>query len=368
MPTIVAIGARTITHQEKPSEGSVSSPQNTDGRQQTLATENSDEHATQHRVDPQLAGKRLDAVAALVFDAYSRNRLQSWIEKGYLTVNGDSLRARQKLVGGELLALNLPAEELIEDSVDSFEPEDIELPIVFEDEHIIVINKPAGLVMHPAPGNRKGTLLNGLLHHDPRQASVPRAGIVHRLDKETSGLCVVARTLEAHTHLVRQLQAREMGRNYTAVVIGEVPINGTIDEPIGRHLRDRKRMAVTEHGKPAVTHFQCDERYLGCARVNVKLETGRTHQIRVHMTYIGHALIGDPAYGRRLAVLPRQVADVPEVAAFKRQALHASKLELIHPGTNELLSFDAPLPTDMQHLCSALRLVASEHRRKESDS
>ena len=315
-------------------------------------------------MDTRFAGKRLDAVAAAVFDAYSRNRLQLWIEKGYLTVNGAALRARHKLLGGELLALSLPPDELIEDSVDSYEAEDIPLPIVFEDEHIIVINKPAGLVMHPAPGNRQGTLLNALLFHDPGQAGVPRAGIVHRLDKETSGLCVVARSLVAHTHLVRQLQLREMGRTYTAVVIGEVPINGTIDEPIGRHPRDRKRMAVTDQGKPAVSHFQCEERYQGCARVSVKLETGRTHQIRVHMTHIGHALIGDPSYGRRLAVLPRQVALVPEVAAFKRQALHATRLELIHPGSQELMSFEAPLPADMENLCSALRLVASEHRLK----
>lgn len=312
-----------------------------------------------------MAGKRLDAIAAQAFDAYSRSRLQSWINEGYLTVDGVKRRTRDKLVGGELLSLQLPPDELIDDSVDCFEPEAMDLPIVYEDEHIIVINKPVGLVMHPAPGNRRGTLLNGLLHHDSSQANVPRAGIVHRLDKETSGLCVVARSLEAHTHLVRQLQAREMGRNYTAVVIGDVPINGTVDAPIGRHPRDRKRMAVNDKGKLAITHYQCEERYLGCAKVSVKLETGRTHQIRVHMTHIGHALIGDPVYGRRLAVLPRQVAHVPEIAAFNRQALHASKLTLIHPGTNEEMSFDAPLPQDMVNLCAALKLVASEHLRSE---
>lgn len=313
-----------------------------------------------HRVAMELAGKRLDAVAAKIFDAYSRNRLQSWIVDGYLTVDGVNRRARDKLVGGEWLQLQLPPDELVDDSVDSFEPEAIDLDVVFEDEHIMVINKPAGLVMHPAPGNRRGTLLNALLHRHSSQATVPRAGIVHRLDKETSGLCVVARTLAAHTHLVRQLQAREMGRNYLAVVIGDVPINGTVDAPIGRHLRDRKRMAINEKGKHAVTHYQCEERYVGCALVNVKLETGRTHQIRVHMNHIGHALVGDQVYGRRLAVLPRTVADVPEVAAFKRQALHARRLTLMHPSTDEEVSFEVPMPHDMQHLCTALKFVAQD--------
>ena len=316
-----------------------------------------------HRVTSKMAGMRLDAVAAQIFDSYSRSRLQTWISEGYLTVDGVKRRTRDKLVGGEILSLQLPPDELLDDSVDSLEPESMELPIVFEDEHILVINKPAGLVMHPAPGNRRGTLLNGLLAHDALLARVPRAGIVHRLDKETSGLCVVARTLEAHTHLVRQLQAREMGRHYTAVVIGDVPINGTVDEPIGRHPRDRKRMAVIDSGKPAVTHYQCEERYMSCARIGVKLETGRTHQIRVHMTHIGHALIGDPVYGRRLAVLPRQVAEVPEVAAFQRQALHASQLTLIHPCSDESVTFTAPLPRDMTQLCAALQLEASEQRR-----
>ena len=315
-----------------------------------------------------MAGKRLDAVAAHVFDAYSRSRLQRWINEGFLTVDGVKRRTRDKLVGGELLSLQLPSGELVDDSVDCFEPEAMDLPIVFEDEYIIIINKPVGLVMHPAPGNRRGTLLNGLLHHNSAQTNVPRAGIVHRLDKETSGLCVVARTLESHTHLVRQLQAREMGRNYTAVVVGDVPINGTVDAPIGRHPRDRKRMAVNDNGKVAVTHYQCQERYLGCAKIGVKLETGRTHQIRVHMTHIGHGLIGDPVYGRRLAVLPRRIASEPEVAAFNRQALHASTLTLVHPGSGELVSFDAPLPADMTQLCAALKLVASEQRLKDSES
>lgn len=325
-------------------------------------------------VRPEWAGKRLDAVAALCFPSYSRGRLQSWLADGYLTINGQVGRKKDKVLGGEVLSLQLPPDLLAETLADaegnplsSVVPEAINLPIVYEDDHIIVISKPAGLVMHPAPGNRHGTLLNGLLHHSESLYSVPRAGIVHRLDKETSGLCVVAKTLESHTHLVRQLQAREMGRRYTAIVIGDVPINGTVNEPIGRHPRDRKRMAVNEKGKEAITHFECEERFLGCARVSVKLETGRTHQIRVHMTHIGHALIGDPVYGRRLAVLPRQVADVPAVAEFSRQALHAHRLELVHPGSEEWMAFDAPLPSDMVDLCRALRLVADQSLRDEAN-
>lgn len=329
--------------------------------------------ANQFRVEPDWAGRRLDAVAAMVFGSYSRSRLQSWIVDGYLTVDGKTRRTKDKVLGGEWLCLQLPPDLLAETladadstSLSSVIAEPIELPIVYEDEHILIINKPVGLVMHPAPGNRRGTLLNGLLHYSPDLVNVPRAGIVHRLDKETSGLCVVARSLEAHTHLVRQLQAREMGRMYTAVVIGDVPINGTIDAPIGRHPRDRKRMAVNDHGKHAVTHYECVERFLGCARVSVRLETGRTHQIRVHMTHIGHALIGDPVYGRRLAVIPRVVAEVPAVAEFKRQALHATRLSLIHPGSDELISFDADIPPDMEHLCDALRYTAEEALRKET--
>lgn len=327
---------------------------------QEIPESDADGENLQHQVAQSDAGKRLDAVAASAFSLYSRNRLQTWIVAGYLTVNGAERRARDKLLGGELLALQLPPDELVDESVDIYEPEAIDFNIVFEDESVIVVNKPAGLVMHPAPGNRRGTLLNGLLHHDSAQSTVPRAGIVHRLDKDTSGLCVVARSLASHTHLVRQLQDRQMGRDYTAVVVGDVPINGKVDAPIGRHPRDRKKMAVLDGGKEAITYFQCEERYQGCARVALKLETGRTHQIRVHMTHIGHALIGDPVYGRRLAVLPRELVNVPEVAAFARQALHATKLTLVHPVSNEQMQFHADLPDDMQNLCSALSVVANE--------
>lgn len=329
---------------------------------------------TEFRIEPLASGKRLDAVAASIFSSYSRSRLQSWISDGYLTVDGKKRRSKDKVLGGEMLTLQLPPDLLAETLADAegtplsdVQAEAMDLPIVFEDEHILVINKPAGLVMHPAPGNRRGTLLNGLLHHSPTLVNVPRAGIVHRLDKDTSGLCVVAKTLESHTHLVRQLQAREMVRNYLAVVVGEVPINGTVDAPIGRHPRDRKRMAVNNNGKPAVTHYECIERFLGCALVSVKLETGRTHQIRVHMTHIGYSLIGDPAYGRRLAVLPRQVAKVPAVAEFRRQALHATKLSLVHPGSDEIVSFDAPMPADLDYLCKSLRVTRDQALRKANE-
>lgn len=330
---------------------------------------------TSHRISPDWAGKRLDAVAAQLYPSYSRSRLQSWITDGYLTVNGQTGRGKDKVLGGEVLALQLPPDLMASTLADaegnplsSLVADEMDLPIVYEDEHILIINKPAGWVMHPAPGNRRGTLLNGLLHYSPDLINVPRAGIVHRLDKDTSGLCVVARTLEAHTHLVRQLQARDMGRNYTAVVIGDVPINGTVDAPIGRHPRDRKRMAITDNGKQAITHYECVERYAGCAQIAIKLETGRTHQIRVHMTHIGHALIGDPVYGRRLAVLPRLVADVEAVAGFSRQALHAHRLALVHPGTEQEVSFEAPLPQDMLHLCEALRQTAEQRLRDEANS
>jgi 23S rRNA pseudouridine1911/1915/1917 synthase len=317
------------------------------------------------------AGTRLDTVAAKLFSNYSRNRLQTWISDGYLRVNGQRRRTRDKLLGGERLTLQVPASVLadaltgLDIDLSTTEPQPMDFGVVFEDEHILIIDKPAGLVMHPAPGNRQGTLLNGLLHRIPRLVNVPRAGIVHRLDKDTTGLCVVAKSLTSHTHLVRQLQARSMARHYTAVAIGEVPIDGTIDAPIGRHPRDRKRMAVTEHGKPAVTHYQRTAKYSKCAQVLVRLESGRTHQIRVHMAHIGHSLLGDSVYGRRLAVLPSELSEVGEVAAFSRQALHACRLTLIHPGLNEELSFDSALPDDMQRLCSALQEATVTKQRRD---
>ncbi len=315
------------------------------------------------QVDPDQAGERLDRVAASLFGTYSRSRLQGWIADGYLTVNGQSRRSKDRLIGGEQLALSLPPDVRDESAIDfdgdnarEIQAESLALSLVHEDADVFVINKPAGLVMHPAPGNWTGTLMNGLLHLDPSLRAVPRAGIVHRLDKETSGLCVVARSLEAHTDLVRQLQARTVSRRYLAVVQADHDlINGTIDEPVGRHPRDRKRMAVVSGGKHAVTHYESLERFTDAALLSVKLETGRTHQIRVHMSHVGHPLLGDPVYGRRAAVLPKRLSNLPEVCNFKRQALHATELAFYHPDTGELLSCEVGAPEDMQNLISALR-------------
>ena len=291
---------------------------------------------------------------------HSRNRLQGWIADGRLTVDGRTRRTREKLFGGETLRLLAPAgadADLSSEAWGEAPAEDIPLAVVHEDDAILVVDKPAGLVMHPAPGNPRGTLVNALLHRDPRLTEVPRAGIVHRLDKDTSGLCVVARTLVAHTHLVRQLQSRDMGREYLAVVLGDPAGQGTVDAPIARHPKDRKRMAVVAGGRTAVTHFRVLERFDGCALLAVKLETGRTHQIRVHMADLSLPLIGDPVYGRRRATLPAALAREPVVAGFDRQALHATRLTLVHPESEATRTFESPPPADFEALLGALRVA-----------
>lgn len=314
------------------------------------------------QVELKWAGQRLDSVCAQLFDRYSRSRLQQWIEAGLLTVDGQRRRSRDRLTGGESLTLAVSGKQrkLDEQTSDDWqlaiaEPEFTPLTIIYEDDQILVINKPAGLVMHPAPGNRQGTLLNALLGHLPALRHVPRAGIVHRLDKGTSGLCVVAKTIDAHTQLVRQLQERTMGREYEAVVLGLTPVNGSVDAPIGRHPVDRKRMAVTRTGKPAITHFERQQSFLDSSLLRLRLETGRTHQIRVHMSHLRHPLIGDPVYGRRASVIPRRLIGLDAVARFDRQALHARRLTLTHPLSDKLLSFDARTPDDLQQLIQALQ-------------
>lgn len=314
-------------------------------------------------VGPDDAGARLDRVAARIWPQFSRSRLQAWISGGYLTVDGLGASTKSRLVGGETLALSVPAEvlEAMEPGVDEtrVRAEPVPLGVLYEDEAITVLDKAAGLVMHPASGHAGGTVMNGLVHRDPALRGVPRAGIVHRLDRDTSGVCVVARTLQAQTSLVRQLQARDMGREYVAVVIGSPPAAGTVNKPIGRHPRDRKRMAVTDGGKPAVSHFEVVRPLVGAARVDVRLETGRTHQIRVHMTSLGHPLIGDPVYtdGRALAVNHRKGTETRAVVdSFPRQALHARRLRLIHPVSEEQMVFDSPVPDDIERLCEALAL------------
>jgi len=294
---------------------------------------------------------RLDQALARLLPEYSRSRLQAWIRDGLLTLDGRRCRPRDRVAGGERAELLVLMEEQV-----AYMPQQIPLAIVFEDDELLIIDKPPGLVMHPAAGNLDGTLLNGLLHHDPRLSRLPRCGIVHRLDKETSGLLVVARTLRAHTSLVAQLQARSIKRQYLAVVTGVPVAGGTVDAPIGRHPTVRTRMAVTPGGKPAVTHYRVKERYRNHCLLEVRLETGRTHQIRVHLAHIRYPILGDPVYGGRLR-LPPGAAPVLTgcLREFRRQALHAERLTLTHPGSGEELSWQAPPPQDMGELIELLR-------------
>jgi 23S rRNA pseudouridine1911/1915/1917 synthase len=312
---------------------------------------NADESHTV-QVPDDMFGARLDQAAAALFPAFSRGRLQAWIKTGALTVNGKPAKTKQKLAGGEHLLLQVEAEVQGE-----WQPENLALDVVFEDAQILVINKPANLVVHPAAGNASGTLLNGLLHHCPELVNLPRGGIVHRLDKDTTGLMVVAKTLQSHQSLVAQLQARTVGRLYEAVAIGRVAQNGAVDAPMGRHPQQRKKMAVLPRGgKQAVTHYSVRERFANHSYLHLRLETGRTHQIRVHLAHIGHPLVGDPTYGGRRK-LPRSASSrlIEAVEALGRQALHAWRLELIHPTRGEPLSWEAPRPADLAQLLAVLR-------------
>ena len=295
--------------------------------------------------------KRVDQVAAILFADYSRSRIQNWIKNGELTVNDQIVKPKDKLKGGEFIEVN--AEIVIEDR---WIAQDIALNIVYQDEHIIVINKPAGLVVHPGAGVPDGTLLNALLFHFPEVASVPRAGIVHRLDKDTSGIMVVARTIEAQMSLVKQLQDRSMGREYEAVCTGLMVAGGTVDEPIDRHPEVRTKMSVHPSGKEAVTHYRMIERFQQHTHVRCKLESGRTHQIRVHMDFIGHALVGDPVYGIRKRIpagLTPELGDY--IRSFPRQALHAKTLTLIHPFTHQEMQWTTDLPDDFVALLAILK-------------
>lgn len=302
-------------------------------------------------VPVECAGLRLDQVLSQVFPEYSRSRLTEWIKEGRALVNGKQCRPKDRLVGGEQLVL----EPVIIEQTDSL-PQDIALDIVFEDEHILVLNKPAGMVVHPAAGNHDGTLMNGLLYHYPEQNLLPRAGIVHRLDKDTTGLMVVARTEKARLSLVEQLQTRDMGREYAAVVSGQMTGGGVVDQPIGRHPQHRTKMAVHPMGKEAITHYWVEERFQSHTLIKVKLETGRTHQIRVHMAYLHYPLVGDRVYAGRQRV-PAGATDVLREAlkTFTRQALHARTLTLIHPHTNKEQSWEAAIPDDMSQLISVMR-------------
>ncbi len=303
------------------------------------------------------AGRRLDGVVAELFPDYSRSRLTAWIKAGDVTVDGELVRGRHPVRGGERIVLNA-----IQETQTHSLPEDIPLDVLFEDEHVLVIDKPAGLVVHPGAGNPTGTMVNALLHRDPSLELLPRAGIVHRLDKDTSGVMVVARTLPAHTSLVAQLSARGVHRQYLAVVFGALVSGGTANGAIDRHPRDRVRMAVREDGKDAVTHYRLRERFRAHTALECRLETGRTHQIRVHMAHLKHPIVGDPLYGGSFK-LPKGASEelIAALRAFKRQALHAEVLEFTHPTTGEPVRCSAPVPDDIQNLMALLREDAAAH-------
>lgn len=297
-------------------------------------------------------GRRLDQVLAELFPDYSRSRLQQWVRDQQVFLNGKlAVRPKDKVKGGEVVTIDAE----IEDEVHC-EPEPIDLDVVYEDDSLLIINKPVGLVVHPAAGHSSGTLQNALLYHDPALAGVPRAGIVHRLDKDTSGLLMVARTLLAHNYLVQQLQARDIEREYEALVAGVMPSGGTVDAPIGRHPVERKRMAVVEGGRESVTHYRVVERYRAHSRLRLRLESGRTHQIRVHMMHIHYPILGDMVYGGRLRQ-PKGASDELRQALqhFRHQALHATRLALTHPVTGEWMEWNMPVPADMQEMIEVLR-------------
>ena len=302
-------------------------------------------------IPAEAAGRRLDQVLAELFPDFSRSRLQQWMKTGEILLDGECVAPRYRVFGGE--AVEIGAELTAADEVQA---QPMALDIRYQDEHLLVINKPAGLVVHPAAGNPDGTLQNALLYFDPSLAALPRAGIVHRLDKDTSGLMVVARTLAAHRSLVEQLQARSVHREYQALVQGVLTAGGSVDAPIGRHPRDRLRMAVTASGKPALTHYRVLERFANHTFVLARLETGRTHQIRVHMASIHHPLVGDPLYGGRLR-LPAGVGERlrQALSGFRRQALHAWRLELLHPASGEPVGWEAQMPDDFAALLAAVR-------------
>ena len=298
------------------------------------------------------SGWRLDRSLAALFPEYSRARIQVWISEELVTVDGDVFPGKHIVCGGEYVVM-VPVQEDINIEC---KPENIALEIIYEDEHILALNKPAGLVVHPGAGNHSGTLLNALLYHDKKFSNVPRAGIVHRLDKDTSGLMVTAKSLIAHTALVEQMQRHKVQRNYYAIVRGQLIAGGTIDQPIGRHPHDRTKMAVSARGKMAITHYKIIEKFCKHTWVEARLETGRTHQIRVHFASCNHALVGDSTYAQRT----QRVANVaPELnkclSTFPRQALHAHQLVLTHPVNQQELKWNVPLPEDMQNLLVTLR-------------
>ena len=301
-------------------------------------------------LSPELAGRRLDQALAQLLPQYSRTRIQRWIEEGAVRVDGLAARARDVVGGGEtaILEAHLPAET-------GMEAQKLPLDIVHEDSAVIVLNKSPGVVVHPGAGNRDRTLLNALLAHDAKLKRVPRAGLVHRIDKDTSGLLVVAKTLEAQTALVSALAAHEIEREYLALCTGVMTGGGTVDEPIGRHRTQRTKMAIRQDGREAVTHYRIEKRFRGHTLARVRLETGRTHQIRVHLAHVGYPIVGDPVYGGRRR-LPAGASPALKSAleGFKRQALHAEKLGFVHPKSGKNVSYSAPMPEDFVELLGVL--------------
>ena len=315
-----------------------------------------------HRIDlpPDLAGRRLDQALAQLLPQYSRTRIQRWIEEGAVLINGLAVRARDLVTGGESATVEarLPPESGVA-------AEKLPLDVVHQDTQLLIINKPPGMVVHPGAGNREHTLQNALLAHDAKLKRVPRAGLVHRIDKDTSGLLVVARTLEAHTALVAELGAHEIEREYLALCTGAMTGGGTVDEPIGRHRTQRTKMTVRSDGRKAVTHYRIERRFRGHTLARVHLETGRTHQIRVHLAHVGYPIVGDPAYGGRKKLPAGATPElVQALQTFPRQALHAARLTLTHPKSGKRVSFDAPLPADLAGLLDVLARDLAEPRRK----
>ena len=297
------------------------------------------------------AGSRLDIVIAKEYPEYSRTHIKRWIEKGFLTLNGKQVKPRTKIMGNEIVEIRAEEEELIKDL-----PEDIDIDIIFEDEDLIVVNKASNLVVHPGAGNKKGTLVNGLLAYNKNLSFLPRAGIVHRLDKNTSGLLISAKNESTYINLVRQLKERLISRKYLALVVGEPISGGKIDEPLGRHPRFRTKQAVVKKGKNALTFYKIVEKYRGYSLLEASLSTGRTHQIRVHFSYLGYPIVGDNTYGGKRK-FPAGISEMTreKISQFPRQALHASKLQFRHPQTGDKVSLHAPLPRDMSDLISFLK-------------